>query len=86
MEAVLFITALVVTLNLNGGHAAPTNMTIIEEEFSYCTANVTSCRVTITEVYGAADDVLNAFDELCSKTDLVNEMHADYKLCSLIFP
>jgi len=73
MEAVFFLTALVVTLSLNGAHAAATNMTIAEEEFSYCTVNVTSCRVTITEVYNAADDVLNAFDELCSKTDLVNE-------------
>jgi len=68
IETVLFLTALVVTLNLNSGYATPTD---IEEEFSYCTENVTSCRVTITELYDATDDVLNVFDELCNETDLV---------------
>jgi len=68
METILFLTALVVTLNLNGSYAAPTNMTIAEEEFSYCTENVTSCRVTITELYDATDDVLNVFDDLCNET------------------
>ena len=71
MEAVLFLTVLVVALTMNGAYAASTNMTTAEE-FSYCTANVTSCRVTITEVYDATDDALNAFDDLCTETDLVS--------------
>ena len=72
MEEILFLTALVVALTLNGVYGAPTNMTIAEEEFSYCTANITSCRVTITEVFDATDEALNAFDDLCSETDLVS--------------
>ena len=72
MEEILFLTVLVVALTLNGVYGAPTNMTIAEEEFSYCTTNITSCRVTITEVFDATDDALNDFDKLCSETDLVS--------------
>ena len=71
MEEMLFQTALVIALTLNSVYGAPTNMTIAEE-FSHCTANVTSCRVTITEVFDVTDDALNAFDDLCSKADLVS--------------
>ena len=45
----------ITTTYVQGYHiATPVNVTIAEEEFSYCTANVTSCRVTITELYDAA--------------------------------
>jgi len=45
---------------------------MLEDFSAYCTANVTSCRVTVTELYDATDDVLNVFDELCTETDLVS--------------
>ena len=61
------------TLSLNDTYAAPTNMTKGEDEYSYCTANVTSCRVTIFELYDATGDVLNVFDDLCNETDIVSE-------------
>jgi len=61
METVCFLT---VALTLNCVYATPVNVTIAEEDFSYCTANVISCRVTVTELYDATDDVLNVFDEL----------------------
>ena len=61
METVCFPT---VALTLNCVYATPVNVKIAEEEFSYCTANVISCRVTIIDLYNATDDVLNVFDEL----------------------
>jgi len=72
METVLFLTVLVAALTLNCVYATPANVTVAEEEFSYCTANVTTCRVTVTKLYDATDDVLNVFDELCTETDLVS--------------